>query len=108
MTSRPILLTVSSALAVTLLASTGCRTVKEVYADTVLKGDTVTYEQYLAIEDGVSADLLIARLGKPASVHDRDGKRRLIRYNAFSLTDELKRAEFHFSADEKLEKKELW
>lgn len=90
----------------------GCKSVKEMYADVVLKGDTITYQQYLdmAIDgpDRVSADMLIAKLGKPASVKDRNGKRRLIYYNAFSLTDELKKAEFHFDEDEMLMKKELW
>ena len=97
----------------------GCKTVKEAYADTVLRGETITYEQYLSMitidqakaagsGDPANADQLIARLGKPASVYDLNGKRRKIVYNAFSLSDELKKAEFHFNENEVLMKKQLW
>jgi hypothetical protein len=107
-------LTTLIALATVLPLCGGCKTVKELYADTVLKGDTITYQQYLDIvsegaeSERTTADRLIARLGNPASVYDRNGKRRMIVYNAFSMTDELKKAEFHFDENERCTKKQLW
>lgn len=90
----------------------GCKTVKEAYADAILQGETITYRQYLSMDqnsdDPPSADAVIARLGKPAAVHDVNGRRRKIVYNAFSLADELKKAEFYFNDKEILVKKELW
>jgi hypothetical protein len=90
----------------------GCQATKEVYADTFYKGTTLSYDQYLSQDvesvPPVTADSLIEALGDPADVYDRDGVRRRIEYNAFSMTGDLKRAEFHFDRDEKLVKKELW
>lgn len=113
-TSSAVSLAALFALVAVLPLCGGCRTVKELYADTVLKGDTITYQQYLDIvsegpdSERTTADRLIARLGNPASVYDRNGKRRMIVYNAFSMTDELKKAEFHFDDDERCTKKQLW
>ncbi len=90
----------------------GCRSATEAYADVFLRGTTLTYEQYLSQDVNavppVTADALIAALGPPADVYDRDGARRRIDYNAFSLTGELKHAEFYFDREERLVKKELW
>ena len=92
--------------------STGCKSMKEVYADTLYIGETLTYDEYLSIDSDrvppFSAAEVLGRLGKPSEVYDRDGLRRRIEYNAFSLNDELKRAEFHFDTNEELVKKELW
>lgn len=102
----------AAALLAVLPLTTGCKTVKEAYADTILTGDTITYEQYLQFdvesETKYTVDMVIARLGKPARVSDRDGKRRKVTYHAFSMADELKTAEFFFDAGEVLIKKELW
>jgi len=90
----------------------GCQSTKEAYADTFLAGRTITYDEYLELNTQgtvpVSVDDVIARLGKPASVHDRDGARRRLDYHAFSMTGELKRAEFHFDREERLTKKAMW
>lgn len=90
----------------------GCRSAKEVYAAALLTGNTITYEQYLSIEQDrdppPTVDEVVRALGKPAQVYDRNGKRLKVVYHAFSMTDQLKRAEFHFDGEERLMKKELW
>lgn len=90
----------------------GCQSVKETYAHTFLSGATLSYDQYLSQDvdsvPPVTVDSLIDALGEPADVYDRDGIRRRVEYHAFSMTGDLKRAEFHFDRDEKLVKKELW
>ena len=99
-----------------LLAATpilaGCQSSKEAYAALFYKGDTITYDQYLSQDVNavpqVSVDSLLEALGKPRAVVDRDGVRRRIEFNAFSMTGDLKVAEFHFDVNEKLVKKELW
>jgi hypothetical protein len=99
-----------------LLAATpllaGCHTSKEAYAAVFYKGTTITYDQYLSQDvqavPPVTVESLVETLGKPRAVADRDGVRRRIEYNAFSMTGDLKTAEFHFDANEKLIKKELW
>ncbi len=98
------------ALALSLLA--GCRAIQETYAGAVLRGDTISYDAYLTQDVRASprptAAQVIDALGTPATVFDRDGLRRRLDYHAFSLTGELKRAEFHFDKDERLIKKQLW
>jgi len=90
----------------------GCQSAKETYAHTFLSGSTLTYDQYLSQDvdavPPVTVDSLIDALGGPADVYDRDGIRRRVEYHAFSMTGDLKRAEFHFDRDEHLVKKELW
>lgn len=77
-----------------------------------MKGKCITYEQYLAIDQDASptptAESVLQTLGNPMAVHDRDGIRRSIDYHAYSLTGELKVAQFTFDENEKLVKKELW
>ncbi len=93
-------------------ALVGCQSVKEGYAYAFLSGATLTYDQYLSQDvdavPPVTVESLIDVLGKPADVYDRNGIRRRVDYHSFSLTGDLKRAEFHFDRDEKLIKKELW
>jgi hypothetical protein len=99
-----------------LLAATpllaGCRTSKEAYAAVFYKGTTITYAEYLSQDvqavPPVTVDSVIETFGAPRSVADRDGVRRELTYNAFSMTGDLKMAEFHFDRNEKLVKKELW
>lgn len=90
----------------------GCQTVKETYADAFYSGTVLTYEQYLSIDQTANpaptADEVMEALGNPSSVKDRDGVKRRVEYWAFSLTGEIKRAEFHFNEFGRLEKKELW
>ena len=90
----------------------GCTSVKKVYANTFLAGDTITYDQYLALdlhaEPAVTVDDVIDRLGTPADVFDRNGVRKRLDYHAFSLDDRLKRAEFHFDKNERLTNKSMW
>ena len=78
----------------------------------VLKGECITYEKYLSIDQTAiptpTTDTVIAALGTPMAVHDRNGKRRSIDYHAFSLTGDMKVAVFTFDENEKLVKKELW
>jgi hypothetical protein len=94
------------------LLSGGCRTVVEGWDAVFWTSDVITYDQYLAIDAEAtpkpSVDDVIGQLGTPVSVHDRNGARVRIDYRAFSLNDELKRAEFHFDTNEKLMKKEMW
>ena len=93
---------------VTLGTLGGCSTVKGWF----LKGEVLTYEKYLTVDQSAkptpTAETVIATLGMPKAVHDRDGIRRRIDYYAYSLTGDLKVAEFTFDENEKLVKKELW
>lgn len=77
-----------------------------------LKGNCLTYDQYLSVDQSAvptpTADYVLKTLGDPMSVRDRDGIRRRIDYHSYSLTGELKIAEFTFDENEKLVKKELW
>jgi len=111
MSSRIARYGLAAVLAVSPLLA-NCQGVKKVYADTLLSGTTLTYDQYLSQDvdavPPVTVDSLIKALGSPADVYDRDGVRRRVEYHAFSMTGDLKRAEFHFDRDEKLTKKELW
>ncbi len=95
-----------------LVALAGCQSAKEAYADTFLAGRTITYDEYLELNvEGTPATTVedvILSLGKPSSVHDRNGARRRLDYHAFSMTGELKRAEFHFDREERLTKKAMW
>lgn len=95
-----------------LFGAGGCKTIYDGWDAVFWSSDIITYDQYLAIDPEAnpkpSADDVIAQLGEPVSVHDRDGSRRRLDYRAYSLNDELKRAEFHFDKNEKLMKKEMW
>ena len=99
-----------------LLAATpllaGCQSATKAYADVFLSGKTLTYDQYLSQDvhavPQVTVDSLLETLGPPRSVADRDGVRRRVEYHAFSMTGDLKMAEFHFDVNERLVKKELW
>lgn len=77
-----------------------------------LKGNCLSYEQYLSMDQSANpvptADVVLKTFGNPLSVRDRDGIRRRIDYYAYSLTGDLKIAEFTFDENEKLVKKELW
>ncbi len=101
-------------VALFLLSGTtaGCTSVKSLYSGVFHTGNLITYEQYLSLDQDANppptVDEVIAKLGKPRAVHDRDGARRVIEYHAFSLTDELRVAEFHFDDKERLTKKQLW
>lgn len=78
----------------------------------MLKGECLSYEKYLSIDQTAvptpTADTVVASLGTPMAVHDRNGKRRSIDYHAYSLTGDMKVAVFTFDENEKLVKKELW
>ncbi len=104
-------LVLAAALAVAPLLG-GCQSATELYADAFLRGNVLSYDEYLSQDRNavppVTADSLLEALGPPADVFDRDGIRRRIDYHAFSLTGVLKRAEFHFDKDEQLTKKDLW
>ncbi len=99
---------VSVALAGGLLAVGGCSTVRCWF----LKGECLTYDQYLSIDQSASpkptAEEVLKKLGTPQEVHDRDGVRRRIDYHCWSLTGDMKTAEFTFDEQEHLVKKELW
>jgi len=99
------------ALAGTLVAAPGCSTTSSVRC-WFLTGRCLSYEQYLSLDQDASppptAATVLSTLGAPKSVHDRDGVRRRIDYYAYSLTGDLKIAEFTFDENEKLVKKELW
>ena len=99
---RPFLLAAVLALAP---AVTGCAALKEPF----LSGDTITYEQYLRVDenDEPTVDQVLARLGEPASVEDRDGRRFKLVYNAYTMFRKLGHAEFVFDKDEVLRKKTL-
>ncbi len=92
-----------------LVALPGCETSPRCW---FLKGNCLTYDQYLTMDQSANpaptADLVLKTFGKPMSVHDRDGIRRRIDYYSYSLTGDLKIAEFTFDENEKLVKKELW
>lgn len=110
---RPFLRAASAALLLGALAGlSGCTTTKKWYADTFLAGNVLTYEQYLSMDQDANppptVDDVLAKLGTPMDVRDSDGVRRRLDYHAFSLTDDLKIAEFHFDSNERLMKKELW
>jgi hypothetical protein len=100
-----------TALFGTISATTGCATVQKVN-ELFLKGEVLTYEKYLSVDQAASpppkADTVISTLGMPMAVHDRDGVRRRIDYHCYSLTGEMKIAEFQFDEHENLVKKELW
>lgn len=102
----------ASFLAVALGAAGGCRSMVEAWDSVFWTSQTITYDQYLAIDPEAnpkpSADDVIAQLGEPMAIHDRNGAKIRIDYRAWSLNDELKRAEFHFNSNEKLLKKEMW
>lgn len=93
-------------LAATLSTAPGCS------MGAVFAGNVLSYEQYLSIDQDMkptpTADTVLQALGMPKTVHDRNGVRRRIDYNAKSLTGDLKTAEFTFDENEKLVKKELW
>jgi outer membrane protein assembly factor BamE (lipoprotein component of BamABCDE complex) len=95
-------------LAAGALLLSGCTTVRCWF----VKGECLTYEQYLSIDQSANpaptADQVLKTLGNPLAVRDRDGVRRRVDYYAFSLNGDLKIAEFTFDANEKLVKKELW
>ena len=95
------------------VAAGGCKSIKETYAETFLTGEILTYEQYRAVGEypapRPTARDVLDSLGEPADVdYDDDGRIRKIVYHAFSLLDQLKRAEFHFDGDGVLTKKDLW
>jgi hypothetical protein len=94
-----------------LALGAGCSTVNTARG-WFLKGNVLTYEQYLSIDPAATptptADTVLQQLGMPLSVKDRDGVRRRIDYHAYSLTGDLKNAEFSFDENEKLVKKDLW
>ena len=78
----------------------------------MLKGECISYDQYLSVDQSAvptpTVDTVIAALGTPMDVSDRNGRRRSVRYHAYSLTGEMKTAVFSFDESEKLVKKELW
>lgn len=100
-----------SVLCATLGGAAGCAQVNTAHG-WLLRGNVLTYDQYLSIDQSAkptpTAENVIQTLGKPMSVHDRDGIRRRIDYHCYSLNDDLKIAEFTFDENEKLVKKELW
>jgi hypothetical protein len=77
-----------------------------------MKGDVLTYEEYLSVDQAQkptpTADMVMKKLGTPMEVRDRDGAIREIDYHAYSLNDDLKIATFFFDANQKLAKKDLW
>ena len=95
-----------------LLAATPMVSGCQMYADVFYRGKTLTYDDYLTQDvravPPVTVKSLLEDLGDPRAVVDRDGVRRLVKYNAFSMTGSLKTAEFHFDVNERLVKKELW
>ena len=99
------------AVAAPLAVLPGCSTGQSVRC-WFLKGTCLSYQDYLSVDQDANpaptADSVLSKLGKPLAVHDRDGIRRRIDYYAYSLTDDLKIAEFTFDENEKLLKKELW
>jgi hypothetical protein len=112
MRRRLVRVLATAGLAAVLLTAGGCRQMTDFWGWCCLSGDLIDYEQYLSIDQEAnpkpSVDDVISRLGSPASVHDRDGARIRLDYHAYSLNDELKRAQFFFDKNEKLLKKELW
>jgi hypothetical protein len=78
----------------------------------MLAGECITYEKYLSIDQTAiptpTVESVIAALGTPKEIHDRNGKRRTVDYHAYSLNGDMKLAVFTFDDNEKLVKKELW
>ena len=95
-------------LALPLVVLAGCSTVRCWF----VKGRCLTYEQYLAVDQDArpapTVESVMSSLGKPAAVHDRDGATRQLDYYTWSLTGELKLAEFTFDENGNLVKKWLW
>ncbi len=95
----------------TLGAAPGCGTASSVRC-MFLKGNCLSWEQYLSIDQQASpapsVDDLLKQFPSPLAVHDRDGALRRIDYHCYSLTGDLKIAEFTFDEGKKLVKKELW
>lgn len=99
---------VSAVLAISLATLAGCTTVKCWF----VKGRCLSYEQYLSVDQDArpvpTVESVMTSLGKPAAVHDRDGATRQLDYYTYSLTGELKLAEFTFDESGNLVKKWLW
>lgn len=99
------------ALCGVLAAAPGCSTMQSVQ-NAMLKGEVLTYDQYLSIDQSANptptAEMVMKMLGTPLTVHDENGVVRRIDYHAYSLNGDLKTAEFTFDENQKLVKKMLW
>ena len=99
------------ALGFVLAAAPGCAA-SRAFQCMFFKGNCISYDQYLSVDQSAvptpTAEAVLQSLGSPMAVHDRNGIRRSIDYHAYSLTGELKVAQFTFDENEKLVKKELW
>jgi hypothetical protein len=97
-----------SGLGGALVALPGCSSVQCWF----MKGACLTYEQYLSVDQSAvpapTADFVMKTLGPPLAVHDRGGSVRRIDYHCYSITGEMKIAEFNFDENGKLVDKFLW
>jgi hypothetical protein len=98
----------STLAVVSLVTLAGCNSVRCMF----VKGRCLSYEQYLAVDQDArpapTVESVLTSLGKPAAVHDRDGATRQLDYYTYSLTGDLKLAEFTFDENGNLVKKWLW
>ena len=94
------------------LATAGCPSAKRWYADTLLCGETITYQQFLDQDQYAdpkpTVDDVLRSLGEPLEVIQGKGFRRKLVYHGYNVHDDLARAEFTFDKDERLMKKEMW
>jgi hypothetical protein len=94
-----------------LVVAGGC-TSSPLFPTMFLKGTVLTYQQYLSVDQSASPSptpkIVLAKLGTPMEVRDRDGLIREIDYHAYSLNGDMKIATFFFDANQKLVKKDLW
>ena len=92
-------------LAVLMLLMPGCRTAQEVFH----RGEVLTYEQYqsIKVEDGLSAQTVLDRYGKPNSVHEENGRVRRLIYRCEDLSGKFKNLELVFDDRERLREKRL-
>jgi hypothetical protein len=111
MMRKLVLVSCLATLGGALVVSGGC-TSSPLFPTMFLKGQILTYEQYLSVDQSATpaptADMVLKKLGTPMEVRDRDGLIREIDYHAYSLNGDMKIATFFFDANQKLVKKDLW
>jgi len=88
-----------------MLLLPACRTAQEVFH----RGEVLTYAQYqsIKVEDGLTAQAVLDRYGKPNSVQEENGRVRRLIYRCEDLSGKFKNLELVFDDQERLREKRL-